>query len=156
MALILTRAKLALETRRKSGIDNEMKRDTPPVGFDEQVKAYKKKYPKAIHRPVRPCNTYNCHGLTFAARRTWIHDSLEIKKILEEDDYEEIKPQSVMAGDIAVYFEKGDAWHSGIVVEITPAGPRIISKWGQCHEVVHLIPECPYNATNVNYYRVTQ
>lgn len=155
MALILLRAKLALETRCKSDIDNEMVRDIPPAG-DLQVADYKSDYPRALHRPVRPCWTYNCHGLTFGARRTWIYAPSEIAKILDEDDYDEIAVEDVLVGDIAVYYRDGDAEHSGYVVEITPAGPRIVSKWGGCHEVVHLIFECPYDAANVRYYRITR
>lgn len=156
MPLILPRAKLALETRRKSDIDNEMVRDTPPAGYDLQVADHKSDYPGASHRPVRPCWTYNCHGLTFGARRTWIDDPSEIAKILDEDDYEEIEIEDVLIGDIAVYYSDGDAEHSGHVVEITPAGPRIVSKWAGCHEVVHLIFESPYDADNVKYYRITR
>ncbi len=65
-------------------------------------------HPNAIHRPIEPCNTYNCHGLTFAARRTWIHEPSELLKILEDDDYEEVT-NGILPGDIAIYIHEGDA-----------------------------------------------
>lgn len=156
MAILLMREKLALETRLKSGIDNELNRNAIPAGFEFQVEAYKTQYPHACHRPVEPCWTYNCHGLTFGTRRTWIKDPAEVAKILTEDDYQEIAVQDVIVGDIAVYYSDGDATHSGNVVGQSAAGPRILSKWAFLHEVVHSVTECPYDAGNVVYYRMTK
>ena len=123
-----------------------------------QITDYRKSYLGAIHRPVGPCETYNCHGLTFAARRTRIWQSAEITKILKDDDYEEVRRDGVLAGDIAVYYEArtGDAEHSGVVVSNELVhGPRILSKWGSAHEVVHYLGQCPFDASNVKFYRVT-
>jgi len=55
-----------------------------------------------------------------------------------------------------VYYVDGDVEHSGMVVDKGDiAGPRILSKWGFCHEVIHRIPECPYDAGRVVFYRIT-
>jgi len=155
-ALILMQAKLGLETRRKSPVENYMNRDMPAAGLSLQIEAYKKKFPEALHRPVGPCNTYNCHGLTFGSRRTWIAKASEINRILEEDDYKVVGSKDVMPGDIAAYIVHGDVEHSGIVVEKTNKGPRILSKWGQCHEVIHLAWETPYDSSTVTYYRIEE
>ena len=155
-SIILPRVKLALETRRKSAIDNLLNRERAVAGLHLAVEALKKKYPHADHRQVGPCHTFNCHGLTFGSRRTWIDNPSEILKIIKEDDYEVVQFRDISVGDIAVYFVNGDVEHSGIVVEITAAGPRILSKWGPCQEVVHLVAECEYEASNVVYYRISE
>lgn len=154
--IILMQAELGLDTRRQTHIENHMNRDKPFQGVSLEIKKHKENYPNAVHRPVGPCSTYNCHGLTFGSRRTWIANASEIAKIIEEDDYEEVDRIDILPGDIAVYFVNGDAEHSGIVVKETDRGPLILSKWGSCHEVVHLVYEAPYDASSVNYYRVTE
>ncbi len=155
-ALILMQAELGLETRRKSPVENHMNRDTPVDGVVLRIKAYETEFPDALHRPVGPCSTYNCHGLTFGSRRTWIAKASEIKKILEEDDYEEVDLGDVLPGDIAAYFVDGDVEHSGIVIEKTEKGPRILSKWAQCHEVIHFVWESPYDSSTMTYYRIKE
>ena len=117
------------------------------------MRDYRGEYPSATHRPVEPCNTYNCHGLTFAARRTWIHEPSELRKIIDDDDYEEVT-NNISPGDVAIYMRDGDYQHSGIVVRVDGQVPWILSKWGQCHEVIHSVMDCPYNDANVTYYRI--
>jgi len=97
---------------------------------------------------------YNCHGLTFASRRTRIWKSPELQHILVEDGYEELPREQVLAGDVIVYFHDGDAEHSGIVVGITGTDFRVVSKWGFGEEVEHWEYQCPYDPTGVKYYRV--
>jgi hypothetical protein len=154
--LILVNTELALETRRKSAVSNRLNREAPYDGMKLAVEQHKRDYVAAVHRPVGPCNTYNCHGLTFGARRTWIHEPSEIQKILEEDDYIEVPLDKVMAGDIAVYRKEGVIEHSGIVVEKPGLLPRILSKWGNLHEAIHFPLDCPYKDMLVTYYRVSQ
>lgn len=106
----------------------------------------------------RVTHIYNCHGLTFASRRTQIDDTGEIKKIILQDKYREVKRLAeVLVGDIAVYHtEDRDIDHSGIVVEKGTAPlyiPWVLSKWGFCREVVHLANHCPYDLSDVKYYR---
>lgn len=102
---------------------------------------------------------YNCHGLTFASRRTWIPDSASIFTILREDEYDEIPIDGVLAGDIIVYYsENNDVEHSGIVV-VPPIlsdmkVAQVYSKWGKGSEMIHSAGQCPYDASRVRYYRV--
>jgi hypothetical protein len=50
---------------------------------------------------VRVLRHYNCHGLTFASRRTRIYD---VQQVLAEDAYEHIPLNEVEPGDVIVYF----------------------------------------------------
>jgi len=149
------RSQLALHTRCENQIANEINREPVRFGDTLMVEGLKKRYPDEVHRPVNPSRKYNCHGLSFASRRTWIDDSQEIAKILEDDEYDRVLYGEVQPGDVAIYHVDGDAEHSGIVVSVDNLGvPSILSKWGPCHEVVHKVPRCPYDSQNVVYYRI--
>jgi hypothetical protein len=118
----------------------------------------RKNHPKALFR-TGPAATYNCHGLTFGSRRTAIHESEEIRKILKEDDYESVDPKRVSPGDVVLYVNSktGDVEHSAIVVSMEVFGvPRVLSKWGHFSEAVHLLRDCDYDSERVEYYRVTK
>lgn len=147
---------LALETRQQQHIENEIITDPPDDGLKLQCEALKKLFPSELHRPVQPGQTYNCHGLAFAARRTRIWKPSEIAKIITQDGYKPIKRSEVLPGDVAVYYVAGDAEHSGIVIspEEPPTLPRILSKVGNCHEMVHFAQNCSYDATDIRYYRI--
>lgn len=151
---------LALHTRGQSQIENFHLSDAPSNGEREQAEAWKRRHDRAVHRPTPVCYTYNCHGLTFAARRTEIWSSSQVRKILSEDDYDMIGCiNEVLPGDIVIYIdEHGDICHSGIVIEnaadLLVRNPKILSKWGCAHEVIHFVKDCPYNQSNVEYYRV--
>lgn len=105
-----------------------------------------------------PTGIFNCHGLTFASRRTSVSDSNEVRKILAHDGYEVVNKSDVLPGDVILYAgEKGDIEHSGIVVE-APSGdfqiPRVVSKWGKFRELIHMANQCPYNYLAATYYRI--
>jgi len=157
VSIILPSVQLDLQTRRRNQIKNRL--DRVPVLYGERLsaEAYKKQYPSSEHRPVGPCATYNCHGLTFACRRASIWEISEIQKILLDDEYVQIERKMVLTGDIAIYYstDAREPEHSGWVVRIDPAlGPIILSKWGKAHEVIHSVPNCPYDAGNVRFYRI--
>ena len=155
-SLLLIRDSLRLDTREKNHIENDLNREAPTEGIMRKVADLKKDYPTARHRPTQPSAIYNCHGLTFAARRTGISKSAEVQKILNEDGYVKIERSQISIGDIAIYQAKdtNEIEHSGIIVEVGQFGPRILSKWGQCHEVIHFIAECPYDAAQVTFWRI--
>jgi hypothetical protein len=153
--LILQTAELNLHTRNRNQVTNELSWQPMHYGAALQIADHKRQYSRADHRPVGPSRKYNCHGLTFASRRTWIDKALEVRKILQDDEYRVVQPADVLPGDIVVYYVDGDAEHSGLVVDKGDiAGPVILSKWGFCHEVIHRIRECPYDAGNVVFYRI--
>jgi hypothetical protein len=92
--------------------------------------------------------------MTFAARRTWIDESDQVKMIIADDEYRNIAAKDVLPGDIVVYLYAGDPEHSGIVVKVDEFAPFILSKWGPYHEVIHRPLECPYDSMELKYYRI--
>lgn len=151
---------LRLDTRRLSHVDNHYD-EQAATAFDEHLsRQFRQQYLSATHRPTAPCYTYNCHGLTFGARRTQITSAAEVRKILNDDAYVEIEFKDICVGDIIIYVaEDGDIEHSGLIVDIVPDPkvPRVLSKWGGAHEVVHAWRDCPYNnSTRFEFYRIVK
>jgi hypothetical protein len=105
-----------------------------------------------------PSACYNCHGLTFASKRTGIYEDQEIWKIIQAE-YVEVKSENnVIIGDVILYFYGNDnnlISHSGIVVEAnTISGIRVYSKVAKGKEIVHHPRNCPYNLGSYRYYRI--
>ena len=136
---------IRLETSQGTGIDNDQTGE-----LTHQVLALHKQL-KIDHPNANPrCEAsveYNCHGLTFASRRTWVFRSVDITTILTEDEYTEIEDMyDVLPGDIVIYFSaNGDPNHSGIVVGSGPPliVPHVCSKWANCGEFLHSLHDCP-------------
>lgn len=146
---------LALQTRKGGVIENWMNPTDMYAGADLRVAELKQQYPRAKHRDVGPSARYNCHGLTFAARRTGIDKPSEVQRIIKDDGYRLLsRAEEPKTGDIAIYREDGDIVHSGIVVGSTDQVPWVLGKWGVCHEVVHPVLDCPYKAAGVEFYRL--
>ena len=145
-------SQLDLHTRCERQIANEINRRPPRAGEQLLVEDHKRNFPNAIHRPVAPTRKYNCHGLTFASRRTWIQPT-EIAKILKDDEYEQVSLEEVLPGDIVLYVQNGDVEHSGVVMSRGPI-PMVLSKWGPSHEVIHRVNDCEYNSAQFLYYRI--
>jgi hypothetical protein len=135
---------IRLETARRRGVDNHQDSEiTEP--HRRWFKALPKLHPNAKPR-TGPSPLFNCHGLTFASRRTKILDRHSVDRILFDDEWKEIDMHDVLPGDIVIYFdEEGDANHSGIVVEYVVANlvPKICSKWGSAGEFVHQLGDVP-------------
>jgi hypothetical protein len=111
------------------------------------------------------CPVYNCHGLTFANRRTSVPQT--VLPILEDDGFNQVSEKEARVGDIVLYVSpRGDVVHSGFVVrcdsvEIVAGSksvvPVIWSKWGKGYEMVHPVGECPYledEGSGTQYYRL--
>ena len=166
MALLALKRQLPLATRLGTAIENAIDLSALPAGQVQQAADYRKSYKIAKHRPTKACNTYNCHGLTFASRRTRIWNPSEVQKILTEDGYVEVPLASVLIGDVIVYRngQSGDWEHSGVVIddgrpkeELELQVPWILSKWGSAHEVIHPWNDCPYvPGCFPLYYRMEQ
>lgn len=115
--------------------------------------------PRFARRCTHISPFYNCHGMTFASRRTGIFENSALAQILEEDKYVMIPTEQVLPGDVILYMAaNGDIEHSGIVVEPPTEKnlniPLVFSKWGRYLEAVHLANRCPYSAERIRYYRV--
>jgi len=102
--------------------------------------------------------TYNCHGLTFASRRTAIPGINEVAKILEDDGYVPVPSSQIIAGDIVIYYsDNGDAEHSGLLLDVSKINPllsKVLSKWGHAFEVVHPVATPEYSCRNIKFYRM--
>jgi len=150
------REPLVLTTRKHRAIATEVCWEAPSPGLIAQAASFKSQYPRASHRPTEASARYNCHGLTFAARRSMVWETTEIQKTLQDDDYILVDRKDVLAGDIVLYTADGDIEHSGIVVEVREYEVKVLSKWGSAHEVVHLLNECPYSTEALVFYRVVR
>jgi hypothetical protein len=135
---------IRLETSKRNGIDNHQ--DTELSAFHlNWARQIGKSHPLAQPRTA-PSAVYNCHGLVFASSRTRIEASAGIRKILDDDKYEEVPLKDVLPGDVVIYYsDTGDPNHSGVVVQFGNGlvVPVIYSKWGNAGEFVHALRECP-------------
>lgn len=146
---------IIVQTSKGTNITNskDLLGDDPRLKY--QIQKIKSKYPNLTFKS-EPTSVYNCHGMTFANRRTNIFEVNEIAKILKDDNYSNVEIQDILPGDIALYYsEDGDIEHSAIVLEKPDQMNLffVISKWGSLHEVVHSIYICPYDVSNIRYFR---
>ena len=123
--------------------------------------SYRSKYRGAIPRTTKPTGIYNCHGFVFAASRTGIERGSDVRAILHDDGYVKITPARSLAGDVVLYIaDDGDVAHSAILVkpehESVSGYAIVVSKWGPFTEWIHDLPLCPYNSTNVEYWRIDE
>lgn len=146
---------IKLETSKRTGIPNHQDKEISHfhLNWSKQIG---KKHPNAKQR-TEPSAVYNCHGMTFASRRTRIEKSTAIQTILQDDVYKEITMKDVLPGDIVIYYsDAGDPSHSGIVVEanMNLIVPIICSKWGNAGEFIHGLLDCPsIYGTNHKFFR---
>lgn len=143
---------LKLDTRKGNHIHNVLD-ETPPIpGMVNQSQSFRVQFSGASHRETETTRAYNCHGLTFASRRTAILDIAALRKLLVDDGYVVVQSSDVKAGDIVLYIGKGgDIVHSGIVVGKEQIGFRVLSKWGAAHEVIHMQGDTPYQTQTIDY-----
>ena len=96
----------------------------------------------------RSSATYNCAGMVFGSRRTWI-DIDQTELILSEDGYHKLSGRGMLQkGDVVVYLDGQEApAHVGVVYRIeSPVTDRVIyvlSKWADKGEYIHLIDDVP-------------
>jgi hypothetical protein len=151
--------KITLQTSQGTEVPNSQLREysTYDLNYSSQIE---KNHPAATFR-TPPIPIYNCHGLTFASKRTCIFNIQSIQTILDEDGYVEIENvDDVLPGDVILYYSAdGDIEHSGIVVTKPDKHlkiPMVVSKWGKYKEVFHSANDSPYIWTHIKYYRVTK
>lgn len=93
-------------------------------------------------------SAYNCMGMVFANRRTWI-DPDNFRMIMEDDGYRRVPDESELRiGDVVVYRgENGDVSHVGIVTEIRTNVAQasrevfVLSQWGAYGEYFHRVDD---------------
>ncbi len=153
---------ISLQTRQGEKIENiqmHLLSTYEKAQFSALVQQYR--YTTVMFKG-EPTAIYNCHGMTFACRRTGIQDYSEIVKILQQDSYKEIEEISnVCIGDIILYYDSDgeEVEHSGIIVKEPCAVlgiPIVLSKWGKYKEAIHPANNCPYNFSGAKYYRIIE
>ena len=153
---------IVLQTRRGNDSNVRNSQINEPLSSKDlhDSEIFKRSHNFATFR-TGPCGYYNCHGLTFASRRTRIFEAADISKILYDDNYVLVDEKDVLPGDIIMYYRNGDPQHSGIVIYIPMQQEpieylKILSKWGSSHEVVHLLKDCPYYSScdSILFYRI--
>jgi hypothetical protein len=135
---------IRIETSKRRGIDNHQDGEIIE-GNKLWFRNLPSLHPNAKVR-TNPSVLFNCHGLTFACRRSKILDLRNIRKVLEDDCWSEMALADILPGDIVIYFDgDGDANHSGIIVQYSPEEltPLIVSKWGYGPEFVHRLSDVP-------------
>ena len=151
---------IPLTTRKGTSISNYQDETAHNDAGSVDLK-FRELYPKIVAERTELSGYYNCHGLVFAARRTWVYRLEEISTILEEDCYKEVVERAdVLPGDVILYYDKeGDIEHSGIVVSASDRGnlnvPLVVSKWGRWREVIHWANDSPYEYQQARFYRIT-
>jgi hypothetical protein len=150
---------LALDSALKDHhISNEQGIEVSAQDLGQQ-QDFDRDYGEVIKRRGAPTPRYNCHGLTFASRRTGVYEDVVVHQILREDGYQEIPPALVLPGDVIVYFgEGGDIEHSGVVLTSPMDSalqiPTVCSKWGKYRELIHPANRCPYTFATAKYFRM--
>ena len=149
---------LQLDSALGRHIENEQS-DEVTLWDKKQYVDLEKRFGTLVRPRTDPCPRYNCHGMTFAARRTAIASPLSVRQMLHEDQYKEVPKGEVMPGDLILYYgEHGDVEHSGLVVEPPTADqlgvPLVYSKWGKYKELLHRGNQCPYNFASAKYFRI--
>jgi hypothetical protein len=153
-------AEITLQTATRRNIPNEQISEISPFELS-QFNGFQQAYGAVNKLRAGPTPFYNCHGLTFASRRTGIFDDVSLRAILADDNYTLISREAVLPGDVILYYaESGEIDHSGIVIEPPTAAtfwvPLVYSKWGKFSEFIHFGNRCPYDFSAVRYYRVAR
>jgi hypothetical protein len=140
---------LALETRARKPIPNEVRLERPKAALDASAALFRGLFPDAVLRSLTA--TYNCVGMIVASRRTWV-DPEDLIRVLQEDGYRKLAGAvEAEAGDVVVYQDlQGEVCHAGLVVwkNVLVAGQQgdlltVLSKWGADGEYIHGMTRLP-------------
>lgn len=146
---------IRIETSKRRGVDNQQDADIPEP-HRRWFRRLSQLHPGAIQR-TEPSALFNCHGLTFACRRSKITNRLNIDRILADDAWLAVDLAQVLPGDIVIYYDdEGDPNHSGVVVEYSKDTlvPIICSKWGYAGEYLHKVNDTPnFYGPQTKFYR---
>jgi hypothetical protein len=154
------KSKIATHTSTNEPIDNEQY-DTLSFQDENWPNRLESEFQSKYQGTANPY--YNCHGLTFACKRTGIYSDVEIFKILKAE-YRKIRKEDVIVGDVIIYslpYDENSIAHSGIVVEVIKSEQivgaikiRIYSKVLKGREIVHDYDKGPYAAGYKTFYRI--
>jgi len=128
-----------------------------PLTMRSAVEKYLNDYPRAKLRSAT--SVYNCMGLVFGSRRTWIFPD-QLTKILTDDEYKKLSgPEEVEIGDVVIYHdEEGRPNHIGVVTDKSfnaQLNPiiTVTSQWGAAGEYIHPVDGAPeFYGRRVEYW----
>lgn len=155
---------LDLETNKGRNIPNSLQRvEVPAHDIASLKKKYKTAYPDIEIRNEVGSHLYNCHGMTFASRRTRIVNPGIVDAILVDDEYKRIPPERALAGDIVIYRNMPNNQIDHTATVVAPGALRtvlVVSKWAHAFEVIHRAGDCPWaihetDEVAIEYYRCT-
>jgi hypothetical protein len=149
---------ILLDTAEGQPIPNKQEKEIGQPLAAAALEANASQAPFVLRAKAHPA--YNCHGLTFASKRSAIYADADVLRILKEDGYKQIPTRDALPGDVAIYWAGTSIEHSAIVVR-APEGliaPDVISKWGVIGpEVIHPATNCGlcgYTVSDIRYYRM--
>ena len=150
------KAGIALSTSKNRHIPNQRTPERSP----QSMYAAKQLHAKGSRQLRSLRSTYNCVGMVFANRRTFIEPE-QIPMILQDDEYTEVvRTDELMPGDVVLYKDPdtGDIKHVGVVlaaeVMFETKRIRVLSQFGRDGEYIHDVDDVPsfYGQTVVRFY----
>lgn len=143
---------LPLYTKKRNWIRNVFQKpEIPRQGLKDLERQVHEGCPGVRTRSLSA--TYNCYGMVFAVRRTYIKDDVDAQMILDDDEFNTVRDmKDVRPGDLIVYRDapKDKINHIGLVTKIAPrvgADPgwdiEILSQWGETGEYFHRPEQVP-------------
>ncbi len=107
------RSSLHIETREGRRIPNERRPEMLPDRMASAAKQYRQTHGVEL---LSASAVYNCAGLVFGSRRTWIDvDDIDIP--IKDDGFEDVSdPREWNVGDVVVYRgARGELTHVGVI-----------------------------------------
>lgn len=138
--------RIELATRTGRSIPNDRRLSGNPTRLKVAEELVLKYHHTAVTRSLT--GLYNCMGMVFATRRTWV-DTNQLSIILKDDDYHKLTSiENVIVGDVIIYKgEEGQVTHVGLVsrveANLTDGSKTItiLSQWGHDGEYFHRIDD---------------
>jgi hypothetical protein len=137
-------APLRLDSRARRQIRNFPRLEQNPAQLRIRVQVHQRGHPAATLRSAT--GVYNCFGLAFASRRTWV-DEQEVRQVLMDDGYRPTSREDLREGDLVIYSTRpGGIDHVAVVTAFDWTDPSVvwvISQWGTDGEWKHRIDDVP-------------
>lgn len=156
---------LIIQTKRRNLIPNVLRLDRP-LHWQQAAHDMMKASHPAI-RLRRATSVYNCLGMVFASRRTWVEETIRLdtetilQMVLQDDGFRRLHPnEPPMPGDLVVYRQQDHAFaHIGVMVSVetnlesAEYDITVLSKWGEHGEYIHGEHDVPHRlGTQVEYF----
>lgn len=148
---------IRLQTRKGTDINNYQLLGVDVKDYEAQMEKLRRQHPGIILRPDTISGIYNCHGMTFASRRTGINKIT--MALIAEDSFNRINDSEVLPGDVVLYIDSwGEIEHTGFITSVDLQNRSnftimVLSKWGDGSEVIHSLYNCPYAKENIQFFR---